>query len=156
MLSVSRLTECTQAGLPPACYRAHMPTERDLTNANARVAWAIEKVREDGTVLEILAEQIGTSHSTLSQWQTGKTNIENAKAGLLARFCEATGVSLRWILTGQGARVDRERSSSERLDHIATKLRAMEIEAPEYFDFVGKMVDNAPSKKPPETGDKSS
>lgn len=125
-----------------------MPTERDLTNPSARVAWAIEKVRSEGIVLEELAEQIGATHSTLSQWQRGKTNIENAKAGLLARFCAVTGVSLRWILTGEGSRIDAERSSSARLEDIATKLKAMEADAPEYFDFVGKMVDNAPTKPP--------
>jgi transcriptional regulator with XRE-family HTH domain len=125
-----------------------MPVERDLTNANARVAWAIEKVRESGIGLEALAEKIGSTHSTLSLWQTGKTNIENAKVGLLVKFCEATGVSLRWILTGEGPRTDTERGSSTRLDEIATKLKAMETSSPEYFDFVGKMVDNAPSSKP--------
>ena len=67
-----------------------------------RVRWAISHAQ---ITLPELADQIGCSHSALSQWQTGETIIENVKAGLLFRFCERTGVSMRRLLTGDGPRV---------------------------------------------------
>jgi transcriptional regulator with XRE-family HTH domain len=77
---------------------------RDPLMPGERVAWAIER---SGLKLEDLAERIGCTHATLSQWSTGKTTMAHAKAGLLLAFADATGVNLRWLLSGEGPALDR-------------------------------------------------
>jgi transcriptional regulator with XRE-family HTH domain len=119
-----------------------MKGERDLTTPTERIAWAIEQVKATGVSLEQLAERVGCSHAALSQWQTGATNIENVKAGLLDRFCEETGVSPHWILHGGPNRVDTT-TYSERVSTLAAKLRALEVRSPSSLYVVGKMIDAA-------------
>lgn len=55
--------------------------------------------------LEALADKIGCSHATLSQWQNGRTEMGNAKVRLLGAFARETGVNLEWLLTGNGPAV---------------------------------------------------
>ena len=114
----------------------------ELLTPSGRIASAIRQLKAKGVVLESLAEKIGCSHATLSQWQTGSTNIDNVKAGLLSTFCEITGTSMRWILTGQGSRQDAY-TSSEVLADVTSKLRAMEKQSPEGFAVVARMIDAA-------------
>ncbi len=75
---------------------------RDPTSPSDRIRWAIEQ-SELG--LESIAASIGCTHSALSQWQTGKTNIANVKVGLLMDFCKITGANISWLLTGDGPRL---------------------------------------------------
>lgn len=79
-------------------------TGRDLATPADRVRWAVE---QSGHTLPEIAAAIGCTHSALSQWQTGSTAVENIKAGLLLRFCEHTGASIQWIMTGDGPRLTR-------------------------------------------------
>lgn len=123
-----------------------MKATRELTTPHARVAWAIDQVKLNGVTLEQLAVKIGCTHATLSQWQTGATQIENAKSGLLDAFAKETGVSLQWILHGGPVRVDRY-STSDRVADLAQKLKALEERDPEALDVVGKMI-NAAAEPP--------
>lgn len=95
-----------------------MSSARDLSSPADRVRWA---VAQSGRRLEEIADTIGCTHSALSLWQTGGTAIENIKAGLLLRFCDYTGVSMRWILTGDGPRITSYRPNAplvEEAQHI--------------------------------------
>lgn len=127
-----------------------MSSERDLTTPTARVGWAIDRMRDQGVVLEVLAEQIGCTHSTLSLWQGGGTNVLNAKAGLLANFAQATGVSLYWLLTGQGQRIDAYKSSAL-IEHLTSRLQAMERDSPDGLAVVAKMIEAASASDKPQS-----
>jgi hypothetical protein len=47
---------------------------------------------------------MGVSHATLSQWGASSTVLANAKVSNVLRFCSETGVSVQWLLTGDGPR----------------------------------------------------
>lgn len=92
--------------------------DEPLTPAQ-RVAWAIDR---SGETLEQLAEHVGCTHATLSQWRSGSTTLENAKASLLMAFAERTGVGMRWLLTGQGPAVE-----SYQVTHHPLVVKASEL-----------------------------
>jgi transcriptional regulator with XRE-family HTH domain len=119
-----------------------MRTARDLTSPTERIAWAIEQMKAAGISLEELARLIGCSHAALSQWQMGRTNIENVKAGLLDKFCEVTGTSLQWILHGGDVRV-LAYPSSELIAGLVGKLQALHERDPIALMLVGRMIDAA-------------
>lgn len=150
LASVSVLTQRAQVSLRSGQYACKMPSERELTTPTERVAWAISQVKLNGVTLEQLAEAIGCSHATLSQWQTGETRIENVKAHLLDAFARETGVALQWILRGGDVRVDSY-STSDRVAGLTRKLMAMEKKDPTALEIVGKMIDAAgpPPPAPP-------
>lgn len=125
-----------------------MSDTRELSTPTDRVAWAIDQVKLNGTGLESLAESIGCTHSTLSQWQTGHTRIENAKAGLLEAFCKATGVSMHWLLHGGTVCVNGY-TSSERVAALVQKLAAMETSDMVAFNMASKMIDAVAPATPP-------
>ena len=115
----------------------------DLSTATGRIAYAIEA---SGKTLETLAAEIGCTHATLSQWQRGHTDPNRIKAGLALLFCDATGVDLRWLLTGRGPQVSRYMLTGE-LDRMQRALVVMEREAPQQVETVVRMVEAAASKK---------
>lgn len=137
---VSTLTDGQQVRLHHGRYAREMTSLRELTTPNERVAWAIEKMKASGVGLEELALKVGCTHATLSQWQTGQTNIENAKVGLVDAFCKATGVSLEWLLHGGPVRIESY-ISSERVAELTQKLVAMESIDPNAFGMAAKMID---------------
>jgi transcriptional regulator with XRE-family HTH domain len=75
---------------------AHSPAQR------VRIA-----IEVSGLKLEHIANEIGCTHATLSQWQTGTTNMANVKVGLLLEFCRVTRADVGWLLTGDGDPPDR-------------------------------------------------
>jgi len=75
---------------------------REPISPAERIRWSIEQSEQR---LETIAAEIGCTHSALSQWQTGKTNIANVKVGLLLDFCKFTGANISWLLTGDGPRL---------------------------------------------------
>lgn len=126
-----------------------MPSERDLTTPQQRVAWVLDAAKAKGLTTEALAERIGCTHATLSQWRTGATDVTKAKASLLKAFCDALGISLDWLLDGPGS----EYGTSERLAVLTRKLAAMESADPAGFAMVGRMIDAAaPDDQPPASG----
>lgn len=72
---------------------------REPSTPAERIRWA---VKQSGHRLVDVAAYVGCSHATLSQWQNGVTDVHNIKVGLLVRFCEYTGASMSWILSGDG------------------------------------------------------
>lgn len=141
---VSTLTKLQQASLQARVYPPLMASgsTRDLMASSERIAWAIARMKEAGIGLEELAERIGCSHATLSQWQNGDTNIDNVKVGLLTRFCAETGVSLPWILTGEGPRLLRY-PTSNRVSSLTQILTALEKDNPEALIVVARMIQAA-------------
>lgn len=113
-----------------------------------RVALAIQR---SGKTLEQLAEALGCTHAMLSQWQTGGTNVANAKADLLYRFAEQTGTDVRWILTGRGPVISRYMLSSE-MNRISTAIKAMEQREPRLVEHVVRMVEAAAGQAPTTQG----
>lgn len=111
----------------------------NLNSPAERIAWAIER---SGKTLHQLAEEIGCSHATLSQWQTGETIAANIKAGLLQAFADRTGTDVRWLLSGTGPIVSRYVLRSE-MQRINTALDAMERKAPQQVETVIRMVEAA-------------
>ncbi len=122
--SVSALTDSWQADLQMAAHHA-ATVSRDLATPADRIRWAIE---QSGHRLIDVAIAVGCSHSALSQWQTGATQVENIKVGLLLKFCDFTGASLQWLLTGDGPRLMRyakpfaDSALVQRAAHIARDL----------------------------------
>lgn len=136
--SVSRVTGVTQAGLPCAAYATRMELT-DITTPADRIRYAVER---SGKTLESIAAEIGCSHAALSQWQTGRTDAQSIKAGLLQQFAEATGTDVRWLLTGKGPQVSRYIRTSE-LERMALALKAMEKTSPLQIETVVRMVEAA-------------
>jgi transcriptional regulator with XRE-family HTH domain len=100
-----------------------------------RVAWAIER---SGKTLGTLAAKIGCTHATLSQWQTGNTDLGNAKVRLLMAFCEETGVNASWLLTGQGPAIDHY---SRAAHPLVLKAAEMVRDHAELTDTAGRLLD---------------
>lgn len=141
--SVSRLTVGTQDHLRGAQYPHAVNAIEPPKTPSDRVAYAIE---HSGKTLEEIAEKLGCTHATLSQWQTGMTNVANAKAGLLYKFAELTGTDVRWILTGQGPAISRYTLTSE-LTRLGAALRAMERKAPQQVETIVRMVEAAAGER---------
>ena len=95
-----------------------------------RVAWAIER---SGYKFEALAELIGCTHATLSQWKSGKTNLGNAKVHLVHAFCEHTGVNAAWLLTGDGPAISA----------YSTRAHPLILKAHELLKTNGELADTA-------------
>jgi transcriptional regulator with XRE-family HTH domain len=70
-----------------------------ITAAGERVLWAKE---HSGRTWQDLAAAVGCSHSALILWSKGTTALDNAKVHLVLAFARETGVSLDWLLTGEG------------------------------------------------------
>jgi transcriptional regulator with XRE-family HTH domain len=139
---VSTVTAHSQVGLLHADYPLTMPQQRDLMTSQDRLAWAVQQLELRGLSLAAVGDAIGCTHVTLSHWKNSKTTVENIKVGLLSAFCEHTGVSLHWILTGDGERFERY-FSSELVAGLVNKLVALEREAPATLSVVARMVDAA-------------
>lgn len=144
---VSRLTDHLQVGLRLGQYATEMASTRELLTPADRVDWAIKQLKLNGVTLEELGERVGCSHSALSQWRKGETQIENVKAHLLEAFARETGVSVGWILHGGPVRVDAY-TSSDRVAELTRKLTAMEEFDPAKLDLVGRMIDAAAETPP--------
>lgn len=135
---VSRVTNVAQGGLQTGPYGLSMSTEAPDTPA-ARVRSAIER---SGKTLQELAQIVGCTHSALSQWQTGDTDLTRVKAGLLQNFCDATGTDVRWLLTGKGPVISRYALTAE-MQRIGVALVAMEKLSPQQVETVVRMVEAA-------------
>lgn len=136
--SVNALTCLAQEAFQRASYPALVET-LELNTAADRIRFA---VAQSGKTLEVIAAEIGCSHATLSQWQTGSTNLANIKSGLLLGFAEATGFDVRWLITGHGPRVSRYIRTAD-MERIASAIRAMERQAPLLIEPVVRMVEAA-------------
>lgn len=143
---VSALTAHSQLGLQTRGYPYEMKPPRDLLTSTERVAWTIQQMKNKGMSLEQLAAEVGCTHATLSQWQSGATKIENAKAYLLDEFCRVCEVSTRWILHGHSAQA--EIYDSERVASLSHKLAVMEATNPYAFNVAEKMVEAASAMTP--------
>jgi transcriptional regulator with XRE-family HTH domain len=141
--SVSRFTFATQVGLRTALYAESMDLP-DLKTAAGRIRHAIET---SGKTLEAIASEIGCTHAALSQWQTGATDAQNIKAGLLQAFAESTGTDVRWLLTGKGPQVSRYIRTGE-MERLATAIKAMERWSPMQIETVVRMVEAAAKDHP--------
>lgn len=107
---------------------------RELGTEAARVRWAIE---QSGRTLVQLAVDVGCTHATLSQWQTGSTSLTSAKVGLVLAFCRATSVNMQWLLTGDGPAV-----SSYKLPEpdLVTEAKYLVRERPELVDSAYRVL----------------
>lgn len=117
-----------------------MPESKPETLAE-RIAWAVE---HSGKTLERLGEESGCSHAAISQWQTGKT--KQIQSDLLLRFADATGVELRWLLTGAGPRLSRY-LIGEAMDRVSEALAKLAREEPLQVDTVVRMVEAAAERE---------
>lgn len=134
-----------QAAFPATPYAYGMPSTKgqpDLSTASGRIAYAIAK---SGKTLERIAEEMGCTHVTLSQWQRGHTDAAAIKSGLMLAFSDATGFDIRWLLTGAGPQVSRYTLTSE-MARVATALKAMERQAPQQVETVVRMIEAASGK----------
>lgn len=126
------------------------PPPRDLTSAAERVAAVLRDWEREGGTLTELAEHVGCTHATLSQWRHGKTNVANAKVGLMLRFAEATGVRLEWLLTGDGARAASAlRYPPPELARLVTELQVMEASDPSAYRLTRGLIDAWASQQGP-------
>jgi transcriptional regulator with XRE-family HTH domain len=99
---------------------------RDFLSIADRVRWAVGRSHRS---LQSIAEEIGCTHATLSQWQTGSTNVADAKVGLVSAFAKSTGVHLEWLLSGDGPCLASDTAPEHELllraRHIVEDLPAM-------------------------------
>lgn len=130
--SVSQLTVPVQGGLHAARYGAVVNTELLTTAERVRLA-----IAQSGSKLVPLAEAIGCTHATLSQWQTGETDLHRVKVGLLVSFCQKTGVSLDWLLFGHG----EMRPKTQQPEHpLVTEARHIVHDLPHIADQAQRVL----------------
>lgn len=122
-----------------------MREDQDLFTAEDRLAWAVQQLEKRGLSLAAMGEKMGCSHVTLSHWKGRKTAVSNIKVGLLSAFCEHSGVSMQWLLVGEGPRFERY-FNSELVAGLTSKLMAMERDAPDTLTVVARMIDAAAPK----------
>lgn len=133
--SVSQLSPGAQGDLQRTLY---CPDMADVTSSMAeRISRAVS---DSGKSLERLAEETGCTHSAISQWQRGK--VQRIKADLLVKFADATGVEMRWLVTGQGPQRSRYLLSSN-MDRVADALAKLAREQPLQVETVVRMVEAA-------------
>lgn len=58
-----------------------------------------------------LADALGMSRNTISNYETGKTDVP---AWVMVRYAEATGVSLEWLAYGRNAKAPAEAGADVR------------------------------------------
>ena len=119
---------------------------RDLQTSAERVKWAIET---SGKKLTQIAEAIGCTHATLSLWQNNKTDMSQAKVGLLIAFCREVNVNLQWLMTGDEPVRDRYAPAEHPL---VNEARHIVQEAPALADQAYRVLlalGSAPKVKPP-------
>ncbi len=102
--------------------------DREPSTPAERIRWAVE---QSGLRLVDIAEHVGCTHSALSYWQTGATRAENIKAMHLLRFCEITGASPHWLMSGDGPRLTHYAKRSPGADLIATAEHVVRDLGPE-------------------------
>lgn len=109
---------------------------RDPSTPADRIRWAI---RQSGRTLEDIAEAMECSHSALSLWQTGRTNVQNIKAGLLVAFSRETGSSIDWLLTGDGPRLTGYTRPPEEAP-LVTMARHIVVDLPDQTDMAQRLL----------------
>ena len=115
--SVRQLTNELQLGLPSPAHDAAM--QRDFSSIGQRVRWAIET---SGKTLTHIAQAIGCTHATLSLWQNNKTDMRQAKIGLIMAFCTEVNVNLQWLMTGDEPVRGRYAAPEHPLVHAARNI----------------------------------
>jgi transcriptional regulator with XRE-family HTH domain len=129
--SVKPLTDILQGCLNHFCDDVSM---REFETEAGRVRWAIEG---SGRTLVQLAAEMGCTHATLSQWQTGSTGLAGAKVGLVIGFCKAVNINMQWLLTGEGpARSTYAAQESE----LVTEARLLVRERPELVESAYRVL----------------
>lgn len=119
--------------------------QRDFSSIGQRVRWAIET---SGKTLTQIAQAIGCTHATLSLWQNNKTDMRQAKAGLLMSFCQEVNINLQWLMTGDEPVRGRYAAQEHPLVHTA---RHIAQESPALADQayrVLRALDPTPGSEP--------
>lgn len=84
-----------------------------------------------------LAKRVGVKHSTLRNWED---DIAEPRANRLSTLSGLLGVSLRWLLTGEGDGVDPPGDTvevPEDITAVLAEIRAMRSEARRTADRLG-------------------
>ena len=105
-------------------------------------------MRQSGRTLEDIAGAMDCSHSALSLWQTGRTNVHNIKAGLLVAFSRETGASIDWLLTGDGPRLTGYAKPREEAP-LVVMARHIVVDLPDQMDVAQRLLEalEPPPKK---------
>jgi hypothetical protein len=75
----------------------------------------------DGRRITWLAERLGENYKNLQRWITGDVA---PPLDFIPRYCEATGVSIEWVMTGNGPRTQLPPGEAEvRLGQIEQILK---------------------------------
>jgi transcriptional regulator with XRE-family HTH domain len=72
-----------------------------------------------------LAERIGTTEATISNWLNDKVQMEHVKAAVLLRISGSLGVRPEWLLFGEGSRqseVPSQSAASQSVKHETLTL----------------------------------
>lgn len=120
-------------------------TGRDYTSAAERVAWALDHC---GRSASEVAHDMGCTHSTLSQWRHGKTNLHKCKAELLLAFARATGVSVDWLLTGDGPRLNLR--AQQPVSPLLTQAQRIAVERPDLEALATRVLEALVEGEPAE------
>jgi DNA-binding XRE family transcriptional regulator len=102
----------------------------------------IKQARENAVYLNQgeFAKLIGIRQSTLSEIESGETQLPNAKAALI--MCELTGVTLRWIIYGEEGEISIPTKQEQEL---LSQLRSMDEKSRSALIEMAKAI-------PPEEG----
>jgi len=77
------------------------------TNAMNEVGGRIAGLRaEKGQTLAVVGKAVGVSGAAVQQWETGSS--KNIRLANLTRLAEHFGVSIRWLVSGEGPRQPEE------------------------------------------------
>jgi transcriptional regulator with XRE-family HTH domain len=126
------LTTYLQTGLP--ALRQSWGMSLDPVTPAERFKWAKERSRK---TWHQLGAEVGCTHATLVQWSSGKTDVLNAEVSFVVAYARATGVSLQWLLTGEGERLTQP---TRREHQLVAEARHIVAERPALAEGAYRML----------------
>lgn len=122
-----------------------MSIQYDFKKKGDRIQFALDQSQHTPSSV---AYKIGCKPQAIYQWINGTT--KNIKNELLFKFSDLTGLSPRWIATGEGTQHPVDRPGSQAITNTILTMQAM---APEQQYLVARLADQVSKTKLKEDDD---
>lgn len=119
-------------------------TPANLLTAHDRIAWAIERAKQAGLPPERLAAKCSISRPALLHWTKETTDVGSIGVNHLLAFCQATGLSMSWLLTGHGPSEQQAIETAE-IREVGQLLSSLAREEPAEYRVIVRMIRTAAS-----------
>lgn len=113
-----------------------------LLTAQDRIGWVIDRAKQTGMTPERLAVKCGITRPALLHWRKPTTDVDSIGVGPLMAFCQATGVALHWVLTGQGD-PDQPAAQPAEITELGRDLARLAREEPAEYRVLVRMIRGA-------------